>query len=168
MAAPDAARELTAGIAREFRRRLLGEMLPRIGTCMQQLGEARVWQRPAMNCNSVGNLVLHLCGNATQWILAGLGGEADHRERDAEFAATGGPPCAELQARLGAVWTRCCATVDALPPEEWLRERTIQRRYRETGLAAVLHVLEHASGHAGQIYAWTKQVTDCDLLFYDL
>jgi len=24
-------------------------------------------------------------------------------------------------------------------------------RYRETGLAAVLHVMEHSSGHAGQI-----------------
>jgi hypothetical protein len=46
--------------------------------------------------------------------------------------------------------------------------RTIQQRYRESGLQAVLHVLEHFSGHAGQIYFWTKQVTGQDLKFYDL
>lgn len=164
----DAAARLCAGIAHEFRRRLLGEMLPRICHCLGRLDEQRAWQRPAPNCNSAGNLVLHLCGNAAQWILAGLGGEPDQRARDAEFAADGGVPVAELELRLGEVWTRCCAVVDALPLDAWLGERTFQQRYRETGLAAVLHVLEHASGHAGQIYAWTKQVTGEDLRFYDL
>ncbi|MBL9077620.1 MAG: DinB family protein [Planctomycetes bacterium] len=164
---PDPA-ALTRSIAHEFRRRLLGEMLPRISACLDRLGPAGVWQRPAPHCNSAGNLVLHLCGNATQWILATFGVVPDQRVRDEEFAATGGPSPAELKARLTAVWTRCCDTVDALPAAEWLRERTIQQRYRETGLTAVLHVLEHASGHAGQIYAWTKQATGQDLRFYDL
>ena len=40
--------------------------------------------------------------------------------------------------------------------------------YAETGLSTILHVLEHSSGHAGQIYSWTKQVTGVDLAFYDL
>ncbi len=167
-AQPDAATTLTAGVAREFRRRLLGEMLPRIRVCAELLGGTRVWQRPAPNCNSVGNLVLHLAGNTTQWILVTFGAVEDVRTRDAEFAAEGGLSPQELVERLAAVWTRACDLVDRLPPAELLRERTIQGRYQETGLGAILHVLEHSSGHAGQIYAWTKQVTSRDLRFYDL
>jgi uncharacterized damage-inducible protein DinB len=155
-------------VATELRRRLLGEQLPRIRACVQRLGDQRVWERPAANCNSVGNLLLHLAGNTTQWILATFGDVADERDRPAEFAATGGRSALELVDRLAAVWTRACALVDALPVEELLRERTVQQRYRETGLSAVLHVLEHCSGHAGQIYAWTKQATGEDLRFYDL
>lgn len=152
----------------EFRRRLMTEQLPRIRHCLAILGRDQVWQRPAPNCNSIGNLVLHLCGNTTQWILATFGVVRDQRDRDAEFAADGGVDAATLGARLGEVYGRACDTVDALSVDELLRERTVQGRYRESGLSAVLHVLEHSSGHAGQIYAWTKQVTGEDLCFYDL
>lgn len=159
---------LTAGIAREFRRRLLGEMLPRITACLELLGQEHAWRRPTPNGNSAGNLVLHLAGNTTQWILATFGAVEDRRQRAGEFAAEGGLAPSELRERLAAVWAQACDLVDRVTPAEMLRERTIQGRYRETGLSAVLHVLEHSSGHAGQIYAWTKQVTGRDLRFYDL
>jgi uncharacterized damage-inducible protein DinB len=159
---------LVAIVAAEFRRRLLGEQLPRIRRCVELLGDEKVWLRPAPNCNSVGNLLLHLRGNTTQWILATFGAVDDHRDRPAEFAAQEGAPGGMLVDALGDVWQRSCDLIDRLPREEWLRERLIQGRYRETGLAAILHVLEHCSGHAGQIYAWTKQATGQDLRFYDL
>ena len=57
--------------------------------------------------------------------------------------------------------------MDAVSDEQMLAPRTIQG-YAESGLSAILHVLEHTSGHAGQIYAWTKQVMDVDLRFYDI
>jgi uncharacterized damage-inducible protein DinB len=166
-AAGDAA-ALARIVAAQFRRRLLAEQLPRIRACVRLLGDQRVWERPAPNCNSVGNLLLHLAGNTTQWILATFGAVDDARDRPAEFAATGGRSAEQLVDQLAAVWTRACDVVDALSVAELLRERTVQQRYRETGLAAVLHVLEHCSGHAGQIYAWTKQATGQDLRFYDL
>jgi uncharacterized damage-inducible protein DinB len=162
------AEALARGVAAEFRRRVLEECVPRIAHCVRLLGEDGLWRRPAPRCNSVGNLILHLCGNTTQWILCGLGGAPDRRERDEEFAATTGPAGDALIARLRAVAEEACTLVDRLPIAELLRERTIQTRYRETGLQAVLHVLEHTSGHAGQIYAWTKQATGQDLAFYDL
>jgi uncharacterized damage-inducible protein DinB len=155
-------------VAAEFRRRLLGEMLPRIRACAHKLGDARVWQRPAPHCNSVGNLLLHLRGNTTQWILATFGAVVDQRDRPAEFAADGGESAAALVDGLGGVWRNACELVERLSVAELLRERTVQARYTETGLSAVLHVLEHCSGHAGQIYAWTKQATGEDLKFYDL
>jgi uncharacterized damage-inducible protein DinB len=164
----DQAAALARIVAAQLRRRLLGELLPRLRTCVQQLGDAGVWRRPAPNCNSVGNLLLHLNGNTTQWILATFGAVADARDRPAEFAAREGATGAELIDALGATWQRACALVDGLSVAELLRERSVQGRYTETGLAAVLHVLEHCAGHAYQVYAWTKQATGQDLRFYDL
>lgn len=158
---------LAAGIATEFRRRLLGEYVPRIRRCVELLGDRELWRRPGPTCNSVANLLLHLRGNTTQWILHGLGGEPDRRERDAEFAVREGATGKVLCDALEATATQACAIVAAMTPDELLTERSIQG-YDETGLSVVLHVLEHFSGHAGQIYAWTKQVTDEDLRFYDL
>lgn len=159
---------LARAIAREFRRRLQGEYVPRLRQCIDLLGDDRVWQRPAPNCNSVGNLLLHLCGNTTQWILATFGDCQDARNRPAEFAATGGIAARQLIDRLATIVDRACDLVDALSPAELLRPRVVQGKFDETGLSAVLHVLEHFSGHAGQIYAWTKQATGRDLRFYDL
>ena len=58
--------------------------------------------------------------------------------------------------------------VDDLDPNDLLEPRRFQGRYDETCLSAVLHVMEHFSGHAGQIYALTKQLKAVDLKFYDL
>jgi len=159
-------RAVFAAVAHEFRRRLQGEYVPRIRQCVELLGDD-VWRRPGPSCNAVGNLLLHLSGNTRQWILSGLLGEADGRDRPAEFAAAAGTSGSALVDALAAVVDRACEVVDGLPAAEWLRPRPVQR-YRETGLAIVLHVLEHFSGHAGQIYAWTKQVSGRDLAFYEL
>jgi uncharacterized damage-inducible protein DinB len=159
---------LARGVAREFRRRLLSEQVPRLRKCAALLGEQGIWQRPSPNCNSAGNLLLHLIGNTTQWVLATFGEVADGRDRSAEFTASGGRSGAELVEQLARVYEQACDVVDAVTVEDLLRERTIQGRFRETGLSAILHVLEHSSGHAGQIYAWTKQSTGQDLRFYDL
>ena len=161
------ARLLLRVVAEQFRLRLLGEQLPRITKCVELLGDGRVWQRPSPNTNSAGNLLLHLAGNTTQWIVVPFGNGDDRRDRAAEFAATGGVPARELIAHLAGVWTRACDLVDGVSVADALRVRTIQR-HEVSGLAAILHVLEHCSGHAGQIYAWTKQVTGQDLRFYDL
>ncbi len=163
-----AADRLAHGIRTAFRRHTQGECVARIGRCIELLDERDIWQRPNAASNSVGNLLLHLCGNITQWILVSFSTLDDRRDRPAEFAAASGASGRELHARLASIVADACDVVDRLSIDELLRERTIQARYRETGLAAVLHVMEHMSGHAGQIYAWTKQVTGKDLAFYDL
>lgn len=167
----DEAGRLARGIAVEFRRRMVGEYAPRIRRCIGMLTEDQCWTRRAPNCNSVGNLLLHLRGNMTQWILGGVRGDQDRRDRPAEFAAEGpiaGISAIELADRLAATCAECADVVDRLTPAELLEERLFQGRYRETVLAAVLHVMEHCAGHAGQIYAFTKETTGADLRFYDL
>src|SRR5664280_653135 len=70
--------------------RLLSEYLRKIEHCVGLLTPAEVWWRPNARCNSVGNLLLHLSGNLSQWVLAGLGGAEYERRRREEFAAETG------------------------------------------------------------------------------
>ena len=37
--------------------------------CVNALPRATVWARPNATSNSVGNLLVHLTGNVTEWIL---------------------------------------------------------------------------------------------------
>src|SRR5919112_5003220 len=91
----------------EARRLLREDYLPKIERCLEQLDDAQIWWRPNAQSNSVGNLLLHLAGNARQWVVCGVGGGRDARERQAEFdAGEGGgdadaarPGAAELLAR---------------------------------------------------------------------
>ena len=76
------------------------ENLPHIAECLQHLSEEEIWWRPNSASNSAGNLVLHLCGNVRQWIIAGLGGVEDRRERDREFAEQGPIPGQALVTQL--------------------------------------------------------------------
>src|SRR5262249_52891309 len=119
----DAGQALPRGIAREFRRRLCDEYARRIAHCVGRLSEAQCWQKPGPTGNSIGNLLLHLCGNIRQWILAGVRGDADRRDRPGEFAAEPGSAGArELAARLQAVAAEAAAVVDGLTAEQLLAE----------------------------------------------
>src|SRR5882724_3718779 len=68
----------------------LRQSADRIGVCLGKLSEEQIWARGHQNENAVGNLVLHLAGNVRQWIISGLGGQPDTRQRDQEFSAAGG------------------------------------------------------------------------------
>ena len=59
-----------------------------------------LWKRPNRVSNSLGNLVLHLCGNITQYIISSLGEQPDLRQRDTEFETKDGHTKAELLAQL--------------------------------------------------------------------
>lgn len=166
-----AADQLARETARVFRRYMLDEYVPRIAHCVGMLSEEEIWARPNAHSNSVGNLLRHLEGNVRQWILAGVDGRPDERDRDAEFAATGETETAspaELVERLRATVTEAVDVVEGLGPDGLLARGLYQSRYEDSALGAVLHVMEHFSGHAGQIYAFTKQAKDVDLAFYDL
>ena len=114
----------------------------------------QVWTRGGDNQNAIGNLILHLSGNVRQWILSGVGGATDVRERDAEFAALGGDgqgwEPVELVSRLRATVQAAEAVIRGLSKEQLLERITVQG-YTVTKLEAVFHVVEHFSGHTFQI-----------------
>jgi hypothetical protein len=84
------------------RSRLVDQHWPRLKACVEPLTVEQIWWRPNEASNSVGNLILHLNGNVTQWILTGFTHGEDSRDRPAEFSADGGLTAAELLDRLGA------------------------------------------------------------------
>jgi len=140
-------------------------MTPRIEKCLGMLTPEQVWARGGANENAVGNLVLHLCGNVRQWIISGIGGVVDTRDRDAEFAAQGGASVAELGARLRETVDEATAVIAALAPER-LPETLVIQGYKVTALEAIYHVVDHFSMHTGQILFVTKMLTGEDLGFY--
>src|SRR5580698_1399550 len=83
----------------------------RIESCLGKLTAEQIWARGSENENAIGNLVLHLCGNVRQWIISGVGGSPDFRQRDLEFAARGGVPGSELTGRLRATIDEACAVL---------------------------------------------------------
>ena len=143
----------------------LAENVSRIETCMSKLPAALLWARASENENAAGNLLLHLEGNVRQWILSGVGGAPEHRDRPAAFAARSGPAAPALIATLRRTTTDAIAVIRAVPHAR-LNERVTIQGYDTTVLAAIFHVVEHFSGHTYQIILLTKQATREDLGFY--
>ena len=143
----------------------LEQLHSRIRECLNKLGEDEIWARGAENENAIGNLVLHLSGNVRQWIVAGVGGQADTRERDHEFGARGDTHKQELVDRLDATLAQAKTVLENLPPARLTGRVTIQK-YDVTVLEAIYHVVEHFSQHTGQIIFATKMLTGDDLGVY--
>ncbi len=129
------------------------------------LNDEDIWKRPNDASNSIGNLVLHLCGNITQYIISSLGGKPDNRVRDLEFSTRSGFTKDEVLAKLHAVIKEAKKIIQNVSEEELLRVRSVQG-FDITGIAIVIHVVEHYSYHTGQIAFWTKLLKDKDLGFY--
>ena len=68
---------MTDIIKEQFKLRIYTEGIARINKVLDMLSEEQVWYSPNANMNSVGNLVLHLNGNVTQWIGTGI---AQHKD----------------------------------------------------------------------------------------
>jgi uncharacterized damage-inducible protein DinB len=138
--------------------------LPHIVECLQQLSEDEIWWRPNAASNSAGNLLLHLCGNVRQWMIAGLGGARDKRERDREFAERGPIPRQALITQLRRTVRDACRVVSKLSDDSLSQKYEIQG-YKVTGLDAVYHVTDHFGYHTGQIIYITKLRRAQDLKF---
>ena len=145
-------------------RLLAQQSLPRIVKCLQQLSEEEIWWRPNSSSNSTGNLVLHLCGNVRQWIVSGLGGAEDRRERDREFAEQGPIPRQVLITQLRRTVRDACRVLARLSDDSLSRKYVIQG-FHVTGLDAAFGVTEHFGYHTGQIIFITKLKRAQDLRF---
>ena len=159
-------REIKKALSHQVRVRLFEEGVPRIKKCLSELTEEEVWNRPNENLVSIGNLVLHLCGNVRQWLVAGLGGREDTRVRHLEFEEKGPIPSEKLIADLEKVMAEVEEVLQDLQPEDLLAIRSVQGLFTESGISILVHVMEHFSYHVGQITWHTKQVKNIDLGYY--
>ena len=148
--------------------RLQGEYLPRIHKALAALPPGDLWWRPHGDTTSIGALLRHLRGNVGQWIVSGLGGRADGRDRKAEFAGEPEQDAATLMEDLEATLAEACAIFASLDAAALAKVYSIQGN-RVTGLRAVFHVVEHFAWHAGQI-TWIAKLragAGHGLAFYD-
>ena len=151
----------------ESRSLLSEDFLPKIRRCLEMLDDSDLWWRAHQNNNSVGNLILHLCGNVRQWIIASLGGEPDQRQRSKEFSERAFISKVDLLTNLEKTLVEADGVLASFELHNLLVGRTIQG-FRTTALQAVFHVVEHFSFHTGQIIYVTKLRKGMDLKFYDL
>jgi len=157
--------QLTAAFLEFSRKKLLGQYWPRLRGAVESLTDEQVWWRPNPACNSVGNLLLHLNGNVTQWIVASFNRLDDKRNRPAEFNEQKQPAGSDLLNRLGATLEEVAKVFDCLTPEDLAATYQIQG-YTVKGLDAVYQVVEHFGLHYGQILYITKLLRGEDLGFY--
>ncbi|HKF48684.1 MAG TPA: DUF1572 family protein [Terracidiphilus sp.] len=161
----EAADEATLIFLKHSREKLIAQFWPRLRSCVASLSEEQVWWRPNASSNSIGNLILHLNGNVTQWLIAPFNRLADERDRPAEFNRREGIMRDALLNTLAGTMEKSSVTLARLTPADLLEHFDIQG-YRVTGLEAVYQVVEHFALHYGQIAFMTKMLRDEDLGFY--
>jgi len=152
----------------ESARYLRDVYLPRLAAALETLPAEDVWWRPHPETVSFGTILSHLEGNVRQWVLSGLGGQPDQRDRASEFSAEVGPDGLTLLARLEATVEQACGVLAGLREQDLERSFTIQG-FETTGRSAVYHVVEHFSWHTGQAtwIAKARAGAGHGLAFYD-
>ena len=159
-------KEISNALIDQVKIRLFEECVPRIIKCLGLLTTDQIWWRPNEASNSVGNIILHLNGNVHQWILNGLDGQPDIRNRKKEFTNREKLDDLQLKHILANLEKVVLAALDRIDPESLLKLRPVQI-YKETGVAILVHVTEHFSYHTGQIAYITKMIKNRPLSFYD-
>ncbi|MDQ3674515.1 MAG: DUF1572 domain-containing protein [Gemmatimonadota bacterium] len=157
-------------IAAEFIARsrywLVKEYPIKLGHCIYALPDAVIWSRANPGSNSIGNLIIHLAGNVTEWIIGGVGGRTFERDRGKEFSQQTGGKGADLLANLEAVLRDADAVLAGVTEADLEKPIVIQGR-ETTVLSAIYHVVEHFAMHTGQILLLTKIHNPGAIRFYD-
>jgi len=138
----------------------------KIRRCVDALPRQVVWARPNQSSNSIGNLLVHLTGNVTEWILGGVGRRSIQRYRAGEFAQRDGADASRLLDNLEAILKDADSILAGLTEKDLERSIVIQER-ETTVLGAVYHVVEHFAMHTGQIISITKMYAPGKIHFYE-
>ncbi len=133
---------------------------------LTNISEEEFWQKPNTSLNSIGNLILHLCGNITQYIISSLGETEDLRNRDHEFSAKETATKKETLKQLEQTVDIAKRVVFDTDISNLLKVRSVQG-FTFSGVGVIVHAVEHYSYHTGQIAFWVKQLKNEDLGFYD-
>lgn len=152
-------------LTKEFEHRVFEESYTRIYRCLSLLSDQQIWLSPQGNVPSIGCLILHLCGNARQWILSGIGGEPDNRNRDDEFVTHHNIRKADFVFLLENLKVKLQDCLREMPEAVLSQPLRIQG-FDVTGFSVLVHVIEHFSYHTGQITTLTKLYSQQDTGYY--
>ena len=138
--------------------RQIRSILERVTACLEGLSEAQLnWRPPIDGGNSLYVIATHTLGNARAFVLGIACGQPLERDRPAEFRASGRDASGlvaqgqRLSDDIEAALTGLSAADlgrRLLPPQSlWGEGQAQEISVRE----AILHVVEHASIHLGQL-----------------
>ena len=130
------------------------------------IDEKELWQLPVENGMSLGNQILHSCGNMRQYIISSLGNQIDSRKRDLEFKTKSQLEKKVLLKQLKETIDASIQIIKKTNEQEYLKVKKVQA-FSFSGIGLVLHAVEHFSYHVGQIAFWVKFLTQKDLGFYN-
>ena len=136
-------------------RNTLDACFSKIVHCLNQLADSDLHWRPFPAQNSICNIILHLCGNTRQWIIAPITNAPNERDRPAEFADRRDYTRQELIDRLSAAVADCKAAIKGMPAERLLETQHIQE-WDVTLLTALFSSVSHFVGHTHQIIYITR------------
>ncbi|HXG71172.1 MAG TPA: DUF1572 family protein [Gemmatimonadaceae bacterium] len=145
---------------------LVQEYPIKLRQCIDALPDDAIWSRANESSNSIGNLLVHLAGNVTEWILGGVGQQSVERYRAGEFQQRNGASGKVLLDNLLVVLRKADQVLAGLDEQDLVRPLVIQAR-ETTVLAAVYHVVEHFAMHTGQIVLLTKLYAPGSIRFYE-
>ena len=131
--------------------------LHNIEHCLDQLQDADMSWRPRPEMNSIAIVITHLCGNIKQWLISGLGGAPDDRQRASEFKETGPVTVAQVRDQLRRRLAEVDEVLSRLDPKDLLRIRRIQG-FEVSGVHALFHTVAHFEGHTHQVVQWTRLI----------
>jgi hypothetical protein len=124
-------------------------------SCVEELSEEQLWWRPNEESNSVGNLVLHLCGSIRHYVLKTVGSIAYERNRPAEFNEREALPKEQLIAAFKETIAQVKQIMDSFDTTRFL-DSTPEPAYNPTVFNLFYNVSIHLATHAGQIVFITK------------
>jgi uncharacterized damage-inducible protein DinB len=139
------------------RARLVVHQAGQVRTCLEALNDGQLWWRANEESNTIGNLVLHLCGSTRFYIGVGVGGSGYVRDRDAEFAEQGPVAKEELLARFNAAMLEADRVLSDFDPAQ-LQDTTDRTGKTATYAELILNQLLHFTAHTGQIVFATKLI----------
>lgn len=135
----------------------LDKALHKITHCLNQLSDENVWHRPRPEMNSIANILLHLCGNLRQWIIHGVGGSPDVRNRPAEFSDRSMKSKADLLRDFSEIISQCREVLAHVDPKSLLEVRHIQGGDVQL-LPAIYDTMGHLQGHVQEIIHMTRVI----------
>ena len=139
----------------QYSRERFARELERIHLCFDQIEEDEVWWHPAEGCNSIGNIIIHLCGNIGQWMTSVARGHADTRDRHREFDDQQNMTKAELLSLIDGTVEMALSAIQDTDVAK-LTESLVIQAFHASFLTAIYETERHFSEHVGQIAYITK------------
>jgi hypothetical protein len=129
---------------------------------VQPLTEEQIWWRPNEASNSIGNLVLHLCGSLNHYLNRNIGGITFQRDRAAEFNERRPIPKAELLAAFDDMVAKAEKTFDGITVAR-LSDPSPVPAMHDLLIEDLMNFATHVSTHVGQILWIAKMLSGTDL-----